>query len=171
MVCALGVVRAEGADMTAAVGATIEQRVDRLEAQMVRSNEDTRSISDTVSKTLDQVKILRRGQSNLEARVGMLSINLRTLTDEVAVLKTDVSDLKTDVSDLKTDVSDLKTDVSDLKTDVSDLKTDVSDLKTDVSEVKEDLSGVKADVGWLRRAMQTVLDRGGLSMNDLDAPR
>jgi chromosome segregation ATPase len=138
--------------MTATAGATIEQRVDRLEVRMVRSEEDIKAISGTVSKTLQHVKILRQGQSRLEGRVGMLRIDLHTLSDEVAALQTDVSDVKTDVSQLKTDVSGLKTDVSGLKSDVSGLKTDVSGLKTDVS-------GLKTDVGWLRQAMQTLLDR------------
>lgn len=101
--------------MTATAGATIEQRVDRLEVRMVRSEEDITSISGTVSETLEHVKILRHGQSKLEGRVGMLRIDLHALSDEVAVLQTDVSDVKTDVSQLKTDVSGLKTDVGWLR--------------------------------------------------------
>ncbi len=82
---------------------------------------------------------------------------LKSLEDDVQVLKTDVQELKTDVQVLKTDVQELKTDVQVLKTDVQELKTDVQVLKTDVQGLTNDVAALKGS-DTERRARENILN-------------
>jgi chromosome segregation ATPase len=153
-------------DQTALIG-----RQDRLEGRMTALEGTVREEATLRAKTdLELSKIthaLRAQKLSLQAlhdtqsdhtrRLTIMEDDLRTVKDDVKVLKRDVSGLKDDVKILKQDVSGLKDDVKVLKRDVSGLKDDVKILKQDVSGLKDDVKILKQDVSGLKQDSGKVL--------------
>ena len=115
---------------------------------------DTLRFSDKLQEggfTSEQANVLARALGDELMEQLATKADIKTLKDDVSVLKEDVIVLKDDVAVLKKDVVVLKQDVAVLKKDVVVLKQDVAALKKDVIVLKEDVAVLKKDVIVLKQ--------------------
>ena len=75
------------------------------------------------------------------------------LAEDMKSVKQDMNILKEEVRTLKQDVETLKDDVQGVKQDVETLKGDVQGVKQDVETLKGDVQGVKQNVETLNKRM------------------